>query len=86
MATVDEAVENSCDVPKELSADADHPSARAVEDSFTLGVQTLMASDRSRHGANPELALLGRISKRLSAKDRIRGKLRTKSGWERNEM
>ena len=45
-----------------------------------------MASDRSRHGANPELALLGRISKRLSAKDRIRGKLRTKSGWERNEM
>ena len=65
VATVDEAVENDCYVTEELSADADHPSARDVEESFTLGVQTLMASDRSRHGANPELALLGGISKRL---------------------
>ena len=42
-----------------------------------------IAPDRTRYGTRPEPAPRGRIPKGLSARDRIRRKLRTKRGRER---
>ena len=70
-------------VPKEVSADAGYYSAKAVEDLHALGVDSFIAPDQTRHGRAAAPALRGRIPKRLSARDRMRRKLRTKRGQQR---
>ena len=80
---VEEAIENTGAVPKELSADAGYYSAKAVDELCALGVDPFIAPERTRHGMRMEPAPRGRIPKGLSARDRMRRKLRTKRGRER---
>ena len=47
-----------------------------------LGVDPYIAPEKTRHGTRPEPAPRGRIPKGLSARDRMRRKLRTKRGRE----
>ena len=79
-AMVEETVGNLGMAPKEVSADAGYYSAKAVEDLHALGVDPFIAPDQTRHGRAAPPALRGRIPKRLSARDRMRRKLRTKRG------
>ena len=83
VAMVEEAIENTGAVPKELSADAGYYSAKAVDELCALGVDPFIAPERTRHGMRLEPAPRGRIPKGLSARDRMRRKLRTKRGRER---
>ena len=83
VAMVEEAIENTGVVPKELSADAGYYSAKAVDELCALGVDPFIAPEKTRHGMRLELAPRGRIPKGLSARDRMRRKLRTKRGRER---
>ena len=83
VAMVEEAIENTGAVPKELSADAGYYSAKAVDELCALGVDPFIAPERTRHGTRLEPAPRGRIPKGLSARDRMRRKLRTKRGRER---
>ena len=83
---VAEATLNTGEVPKELSADAGYYSARAVEELCALGVDPFIAPERTRHGTRPEPAPRGRIPKGMSARDRMRRKLRTKRGRERYSL
>ena len=80
---IEETVGNTGAVPKEVSADAGYYSAKAVEELYALGVDPFVAPERTRHGWVPPPAPLGRIPKGLSARDRMRRKLRTKRGRER---
>ena len=79
----EEAILNTGVVPKELSADAGYYSAKSVEELCALGVDPFVAPERTRHGTRPEPAPRGRIPRGLSAKDRMRRKLRTKRGRAR---
>ena len=83
MSMIEETVSNTGEVPKELSADAGHYSARAVEELCALGVDPFIAPERTRHGARLEPAPRGWIPKGLSTRDRMRRKLRTKRGRHR---
>ena len=83
VAMVEEAIENTGAVPKELSADAGYYSAKAVDELCALGVDPFIAPERTRHGTRLEPAPRGRIPKGLSARDRMRRKLRTNRGRER---
>ena len=83
VAMVEEAIENTGVVPKELSADAGYYSAKAVDELCALGVDPFIAPEKTRHGMRLEPAPRGRIPKGLSARDRMRRKLRTKRGRER---
>ena len=83
---VAEATLNTGEVPKELSADAGYYSARAVEELCALGVDPFIAPERTRHGTRLEPAPRGRIPKGMSARDRMRRKLRTKRGRERYSL
>ncbi len=83
MSMIEETVSNTGEVPKELSADAGYYSARAVEELCALGVDRFIAPERTRHGTRLEPAPRGRIPKGLSARDRMRRKLRTIWGRER---
>ena len=83
VSMIEEATLNTGAVPKELSADASYYSGKAVEELCALGVDPFIAPERTRHGRVLEPAPLGRIPKGLSARDRIRRKLRTKRGRER---
>ena len=74
VAMVEEAVGNLGRVPKEVSADAGYYSAKAVDDLCALW---------TRSWPEPEPAPRGRIPKGLSARDRMRRKLRTKRGRKR---
>ena len=80
---VEEAVGNLGRVPKEVSADAGYYWAKAVDDLCALGVDPFVAPEKTRHGTRPEPAPRGRIPKGLSARDRMRRKLRTKRGRQR---
>ena len=80
---VEETVGNLGMAPKEVSADAGYYSAKAVEDLHALGVDSFIAPGQTRHGRAVAPALRGRIPKRLSARDRMRRKLRTKRGRQR---
>ena len=80
---VGEAIANLGTVPKEVSADAGYYSAKAVDGLCILGVDPFVAPEKTRHGARPEAAPRGRITKGLSARDRMRRKLRTKRGRQR---
>ena len=83
VAMVEDAIENTGVVPKELPADAGYYSAKAVDELCALGVDPFIAPERTRHGMRLEPAPRGRIPKGLSARDRMRRKLRTKRGRER---
>ena len=80
---VEEAIANLGTVPKEVSADAGYYSAKAVDGLCILGVDPFIAPEKTRHGARPEPAPRGPIPKGLSARDRMRRKLRTQRGRQR---
>ena len=79
----EEVIANTGTVPQEISADAGYYSAQTVEGLYALGVDPYIAPEKTRHGTRPEPAPRGRIPKGLSARDRMRRKLRTKRGRER---
>ena len=83
VSMIEETILNVGAVPKEVSADAGYYSAKAVEELYALGVDPFVAPEKTRHGWVPPLAPRGRIPKGLSARDRMRRKLRTKRGRER---
>ena len=83
VSMIEETVSNTGAVPKEVSADAGYYSAKAVEELYALGVDPFIAPEKTRHGRVLEPAPLGRIPKGLSARERMRRKLRTKRGRER---
>ena len=78
-----ETVSNLALAPKEVSAGVGCYSAKAVEDLYASGVDLFIVPDQTRHGRAPPPAPRGRIPKRLSARDRMRRKLRTKRGRQR---
>ena len=80
---VEETVSNLALAPREVSAGAGYYSAKAVEDLHASGVDPFIVPDQTRHGRAPPPAPRGRIPKRLSARDRMRRKLRTKRGRQR---
>ena len=82
-AMVEDTIANVGAVPKEVSADAGYYSAKAVDDLHALGVDPFIAPDQTRHGRAVAPAPRGRIPKCLSARDRMRRKLRTKRGRQR---
>ena len=80
---IEETILNVGAVPKEVSADAGYYSAKEVEELYALGVDPFVAPEKTRHGWVPPPAPRGHIPKGLSARDRMRRKLRTKRGRER---
>ena len=78
-----QTIGNTGAVPKEVSADAGYYSAKAVDGLRALGADPFVAPDRTRHGQAIPLAPRGRIPANLSARDRMRRKLRTKRGRQR---
>ena len=83
VAMVEEAIGNVGATPKEVSTDAGYYSAQEVEELYALGVDPFVAPDRTRHGRELPPAPRGRIPGHLSARDRMRRKLRTKRGRQR---
>ncbi len=83
VSMIEETVNNTGTVPKEVSADAGYYSAKEVEELYALGVDPFVAPEKTRHGWVPPPAPRGRIPKGLSVRDRMRRKLRTKRGRER---
>ena len=77
------AIGNVGTAPREVSADAEYCSAKAVDALYDLGVNPFVAPEKTRHGWVPPPAPRGRIPQGLSARDRMRRKLRTKRGRER---
>ena len=82
-AMMQETIDNVGAVPREVSADAGYYSAKAVDDLQALGVDPFVAPEQTRHGRVVPPAPRGRIPKRLSPRDRMRRKLRTKRGRQR---
>ena len=80
---VEQAIGNTGAVPNEVSADAGYYSAKAVEGLSALGVDPFIAPDKTRHGQTIPPVPRGRIPANLSARDRMRRKLRTKRGRQR---
>ena len=77
---VEEAIGNTGAVLNEVSADAGYYSAPEVKALQALGVDPFIAPERTLHGTRLEPAPRGRIPRGLSARDRMRRKLRTKRG------
>ena len=86
VSMIEETVNNTGTVPKEVSADAGYYSAKEVEELCALGVDPFVAPEKTRHGWVSPPAPRGRIPKGLSARDRMRRKLRTKRGRERYSL
>ena len=80
---VEEAIDNTGAVSREVSADAGYYSAKAVDDLQELGVDPFIALDQTRHGRVVPPAPRGRIPRHLSPRDRMRRKLQTKRGRQR---
>ena len=80
VSMIEQAIGNAGALPKEVSADAGYYSAKAVEGLSALGVDLFIAPDKTRHGMVVPAAPRGRIPANLSARDRMRRKLRTKRG------
>ena len=80
---VEQAIGNTGAVPNEVSTDAGYYSAKAVEGLSALGVDPFIAPDKTRHGQTIPPAPRARIPANLSARDRMRRKLRTKRGRQR---
>ena len=83
VAMVEETINNTGAIPREVSADAGYYSAPAVAQLQALGVDPFIAPEKTRHGTRPPPAPRGRIPKGLSARDRMRRKLQTKRGRQR---
>ena len=83
VSMIEQAIGNVGAVPKEVSADAGYYSAKAVDGLSALGADPFVALDKTRHGQAIPLAPRGRIPANLSARDRMRRKLRTKRGRQR---
>ena len=83
VSMIEQAIANTGVVPREVSTDAGYYSARAVEGLIALGVDPFIAPDKTRHGQPIPAAPRGRIPANLSARDRMRRKLRTKRGRRR---
>ena len=64
VAMVEETIGNVGAVPKEVSADAGYYSAGAVEGLYAMGVDPLVAPEKTRHGRVLEPAPRGRIPPR----------------------
>ena len=87
---VEEAIGNVGTAPREVSAGAGYYSAKAVAGLYDLEVDPFIAPEKTRHGRVLEPAPRSCIPQGLSARDRMRRKLRTKaagsatpSGWRR---
>ena len=83
VAMVEETINNTGAIPREVSADAGYYSAPAVAQLQALGVDPFIAPEKTRDGTRPPPAPRGRIPKELSARDRMRRKLQTKRGRQR---
>ena len=83
VSMIEETVNNTGAVPKEVSADAGYYSAKAVEELYSMGVDPFIAPEKTRHGRVLEPAPRGRMPEGLSVRNRMRRKLRTKRGRER---
>ena len=83
VAMIEQTVGNTGAVPKEVSADAGYYSVKAVNGLSALGADPFVAPEKTRHGQAIPLAARGRIPANLSARDRMRRKLRTKRGRHR---
>ena len=83
VSMIEQVIGNAGALPKEVSADAGYYSAKAVEGLSALGVDLFIAPDKTRHGQAIPPASRGRIPANLSARDRMRRKLRTKRGRQR---
>ena len=80
VSMIEETILNVGTAPREVSADAGYYSAKAVDELYDLGVDPFVAPEKTRHGWVPPLR--GHIPRGLSARDRMRRKLRTKRGRE----
>ncbi len=80
---VKETKKNTGSLPREVSADAGYYSAQAVAELYTLGLDSFIPPDKTRHGGVLPSAPRGRIPSRLSPADRMRRKLRTRRGRRR---
>ena len=77
VSMVAEAIGNVGTVPKEVSADAGYCPARAVEELQALGVDPLIAPEKTRHVRGLEPAPRGRMRRKLwTKKGRTRYALR----------
>ncbi len=56
VSMIEEAILNVGAVPKEVSADAEYYSAKAVDELYALGVDPFVAPEKTRHGWVPPLA------------------------------
>ena len=83
VSMIEQVIGNVGAVPKEVSADAGYYSAKVVDGLSALGVDPFIAPDKTRHGQAIPAAPRGRIPANLSARDRMRRKLRTKLGRRR---
>jgi transposase len=81
-AMVEQIEENLGATPTEMSADAGYFSAANVELLEAKGIEPLIAPERQRHGEGYEAGPRGRIPKRLTLRERMARKLRTKRGRE----
>ncbi len=78
VSMIEETINNTGTVPREVSAEAGYYSAKAVEELCALGVDPFVAPEKTRHGWVPPPAPRGRIPRDLSPRDRMRRKLQTK--------
>ena len=83
VSMIEQTIGNTGEVPKEVSADAGYYSAKAVDGLSALGADPFVAPDKTRHGQAIPLTPRERIPANLSARDRMRRKLRTKRGRQR---
>jgi transposase len=78
-----EQVEENCEKkPKRILADAGHFSEHNVVTLEQRGMDVYICPGKQRHTQKPEPAARGRMPARLSVKERMRRKLRTKEGRE----
>ena len=80
VSMIEHAIGNVGAMPKEVSADAGYYSAKPVDGLSTLGVDPFIAPDKTRHAGQYQRRPSGRIPANLSARDRMRRKLRMKRG------
>ena len=71
---IEETINNTGAMPKEVSAGAGYYWAKAVAELYALGVDLFVAPEKTRYGTRPEPAP-GRIPKGLCPRDRMRRKL-----------
>ena len=83
---IEETIRNTGVMPREVSADAGYYSAKAVDELYALGVDPFVAPEQTRHGRVVPPAPRGRIPRHLPPRDRMRRKLQTRRGRQRNAL